>query len=164
MGDIIKNEKGDFFLVFSSDCHMKKFWKKNGGYISLIPLVKIDSEMAKEQLKLIASNSTKITSLTNCQVSMTLLPAVPISDSLLYDLVALPKSIMSVKVDKPKEQQISSLSYDVFIGFTKVVSVSDPFKSPLLQFLGDNISGYGCPDFPEKLQEQLLEMIKKARS
>ncbi|MBR2457598.1 MAG: hypothetical protein IKB31_10725 [Bacteroidaceae bacterium] len=163
MGDIVKNDEGDFFIVFSSDCHMNRFWKKNGGYISLIPLVKIESDMAKEQLKFIATNSTKITSLTNCQVSMTLLPAVPVGDSILEDFVVLPKSITSVKVEKPEGLQNVSLNYKTLRGFTKVASVLDPFKSPLLQFVMDNISGYGCPDFPEILQEQLLEMIKKAR-
>lgn len=164
MGDVVKSENGKYFLVLSSDCHMKHFWKKNGGYISLIPLVKVDSDEAKEQLKLIASNSTNISSLVNCQVSMTMLPAVPISNSVLCDLVAFPKSIMSVKVKKREEQQVAYLSYDAFDGFTKVVSVSDPFKSPLLQFVLDRITGYGCPDFPDILQNQLAEKIKNARS
>ena len=163
MGDIVKNENGNYFLVLSSDCHMERFWKKNGGYISLIPLVEMNSEASKEQLKLIANNSTKILSLTNSQISMTLLPAVPIADSCLCDFVVLPKSITSVKIEKNEEQQVSALIYDVFNGFSKVVSILDPFKSPLLQFIMDNISGYGCPDFPEKLQEDLFETIKRMR-
>uniref|UniRef100_UPI0005706539 hypothetical protein n=1 Tax=Treponema pedis TaxID=409322 RepID=UPI0005706539 len=36
-GDIIKYQD-DLFLVFSSDCHMEKFWCKNYGFLALIPL------------------------------------------------------------------------------------------------------------------------------
>lgn len=161
MGDIIKAQNGGYFLVISSDCHLNRFWQKNGGYISLIPLNKTYSKIGKKQRKLMNSANQNITSINNSQIAMTVLPAVPISSKELRDFIVLPKSIVSIKVDKPAELgKKVPLTYDLFKGYSKVVSVMDPFKSPLIHFIMDNITGYGCPDFPKTLQEYLKDRIK----
>jgi hypothetical protein len=162
MGDIVYKANGRYYLVVSSDCHIEKFWKKNGGYISLVPLLKIKSQQGKEQLKLMLNNQTKITSLTNSQSAMTILPAVPIKTK-FFDFVLLPKGIISVKITRGDNTNEQTLKYDTFIGFSKVASILDPFKSPLIQFIMDNISGYGCPDFPPLMQNDLKDKIKEAR-
>ena len=161
MGDVIKAQNGGYFLVISSDCHLNRFWQKNGGYVSLIPLNKTHSDIGKKQRKLMNSANQNITSINNSQIAMTVLPAVPISSKELRDFIVLPKSIISIKVDKPAELgKKTPLTYDLFKGYSKVVSVMDPFKSPLIHFIMDNITGYGCPDFPTTLQEYLKDRIK----
>ena len=162
MGDIIKQKNSGYFLVISSDCHLNKFWQKNGGYISLIPLNKTYSAIGKKQKKLMISGGSNFTSINNSQIAMTVLPAVPVSVKRNCDFIILPKSIVSIKVDKPNEiGKKEPLTYDLFKGYSKVVSVMDPFKSPLIHFIMDNITGYGCPDFPKVLQSYLNNQFKK---
>lgn len=163
MCDIVKDGKGSLFLVVSSDCHIERFWKKNGGFITLVPLLRLSSQRGKEQLKLLFSNQTKITSLTNSQSPMTILPAVPVTKSSFCDFLLIPKGIKSIKIKQGTDLNETALKYDTFTGYSKVASVLDPFKSPLLQFVMDNISGYGCPDFPQLMQNDLKNKIKEAR-
>ena len=163
MGDIIKKvDENKYYLVISSDCHMNEFWKKNFGLLSLIPLQEIGTEEAKERLKKCAKkvqfNISSISS--NNQSSMTVLPCVPISDK-LKDFLVIPKSIISIEIEK---QMSSKLLYEDLTGFEKIVSVSDPFKSPLVQYVFDNISGYGCPDFHKLLKEEISLNINNMQS
>lgn len=163
MGDIIKKvDENKYYLVISSDCHMNEFWKKNFGLLSLIPLQEIGTEEAKERLKKcgkkVQFNISSISS--NNQSSMTVLPCVPISDK-LKDFLVIPKSIISIEIEKQKS---SKLLYEDLTGFEKIVSVSDPFKSPLVQYVFDNISGYGCPDFHKLLKEEISLNINNMQS
>ena len=163
MGDIIKKvDENKYYLVISSDCHMNEFWKKNFGLLSLIPLQEIGTEEAKERLKKcgkkVQFNISSISS--NNQSSMTVLPCVPISDK-LKDFLVIPKSIISIEIEK---QMSSKLLYEDLTGFEKIVSVSDPFKSPLVQYVFDNISGYGCPDFHKLLKEEISLNINNMQS
>lgn len=165
MGDLIKDSENHFYVVASSDCHMLEFWKKNFGYIALVPIYQVNSEEVKESINYLGKkNTVNITSLTNNkQSSLTILPCVPMNGDELADFVLIPKSLISIKVNKP-EGQISSLKYKDFVGFEKVTSISDPFKSPLIQFVFDNISGYGCPDFPDVLKADINKTIKQIQS
>lgn len=163
MGDIVKNDKGLYYLVISSDCHMEKFWKKNGGYVSLVPLLKMNSIKGKNQVKLLLNNQSKISSLTNSQSAITILPTVPVASSRYCDFILIPKGIKSIEIKKGDDSNETVLKYDMFKGYSKVVSLLDPFKSPLIQFVMDNISGYGCPDFPPYMQKYLSDSIRKCR-
>ncbi len=163
MGDIVKNDKGLYYLVISSDCHLERFWKKNGGYVSLIPLLKMNSAKGKNQVKLLLNNQSKISSLTNSQSAITILPTVPVATSKYCDFILIPKGIKSIEIKKGDNPNEAVLTYDVFAGYSKVVSLLDPFKSPLIQFVMDNISGYGCPDFPPSMQKYLSDCIKRCR-
>ena len=109
----------------------------------MVPLFKMKSPKGKEQLKLLFNNQNKITSLTNSQSSMTILPAVPIDKSRFCDFVLIPKGIKSIKIKRGADLNESALKYDTFVGYSKVVSVLDPFKSPLIQFVMDNIPSSG---------------------
>lgn len=162
MGDVVIDDKGSYFLVVSSDCHMLDFWKKNFGYIALVPMFKVGTEEAKKRIQFIGKKSSiSLSSLTsNKQSSMTILPCIPYGNDELVDFVVIPKSVLSVEVNRP-EEQINPLLYEHFEGYTKVTSISDPFKSPLIQFVFDNISGYGCPDFPNILKENINNIIKQ---
>ena len=160
MGDIVKKEKGGYYLVISSDCHMARFWQKNGGFVSLVPLHRINSTLGKGQRKLIINSKPSLSSVNSSQIPMTILPAVPISSSVFRDFLVLPKNMVSVKVPEPSTGKKTPLTYRLFNGYSKVVSVVDPYKSPLIHFIMDNITGYGCPDFPKAIQNYLWDRIK----
>ncbi len=162
MGDVIKNEGSDeYYLVISSDCHMRDHWKKNFGYVTLVPLYEIGKERTKQLLnisgKFVDYSFHSMTS--NNKSPMTILPCMPVQQDLL-DFVVIPKGVCSVPVAK---KDSSSLLYEDFIGYTRVVSLSDPFKSPLIQFVCNNISGYGCPNFHNLLKENLDNHIKEMK-
>lgn len=165
MGDLIKDSENHFYVVASSDCHMSDFWKKNFGYIALVPIFQVDSEEVKKSVEYLGkNNSVNISSLTNNkQTSLTVLPCVPIAGDELADFVLIPKSLISIKINRPGSQ-ITALRYEDFDGYEKVTSISDPFKSPLIQFIFDNISGYGCPDFPDILKANINKTIKQIQS
>lgn len=172
MGDIVKNdETNKLYLVISSDCHMHMFWKKNGGYIAMVPLHKIDTssnDPLKNQLKVMKPD-TAMHSLTSNNSSITVLPAVPVSDNEKIDFLIIPKEISSQKIFPPKPEgnkgniRNVSLKYELWDKYKGVVSISDPFKSPLIQFVMDNITGYGCPDYPNELQNNIQEQLEKLR-
>lgn len=160
MGDIVKSNDDNYYLVISSDCHMQDFWKKNGGNIALVPLERLISGQKNEQVNYLAEDRT-ITSLTNYKKAMTVLPAVPVQNDMV-DFVVLPKGITTIKLMRPDENK-KVLTYADFTGFSKVTSVSDPFKSPLFYFIMNNISDMGCPDFPDKLKKNLTDLVKSAK-
>lgn len=161
MGDIIKDDNNDYFLVVSSDCHLLDFWKKNFGYIAVIPMSIIESDDAKKLIK--RNHNLDITSLTSNKKSpMTILPCLQ-TDEGLKDFLIIPKTIRTIEIEKNNEQQ-RSLLYENFDGYFKVTSVADPFKSPLIQFIMDNITGYGCPDYPKVLKDDLVCKIEKLQS
>ncbi len=163
MGDIVKNASGEYFLVLSSDCHLTEFWKKNIGFLSIIPLLKIDSDMTKNRINLKwkkkSIDNIKFTSLTN-NAPISILPCVPIDEDNLYDLIIITKSITTIEITKENDTD-KELTYKHLTDYVKVASISDPFKSPLIQHVFDNISGYGCPDYPDILQEDLRNKVKE---
>lgn len=164
MGDIIK--KGNrYFIVLASDCHMHRFWKKNGGHLPTVPIVKVKSKLAKDQYKLMVKGDLNETSVSNCNYPLTILPAVPINSTQMCDFLVLPKGVKSIMIKKPSNVSADcSLKYSHIPEFEKIASIQDPFKSPLLQFIMDNITGYGCPDFAESLKADLKTIVSKAKS
>jgi len=163
MGDIVKNTtSGDYYLVISSDCHLNDFWHKNGGSIALVPMFPFESENAKKYIKCI-KNEFNPTSIVNSINHITVFPSVPTSDDVDTDLVMLPKCIRSEVIPRHEDYQRKELTYAVFDGYSRVCSLLDPFKSPMVGFVIDNISGYGCPDFPKLLKEDISNKYKEAR-
>lgn len=162
MGDIIKKENDGYFLVVSSDCHLNRFWQKNGGYVSVVPLNRIESTRGKEVRNCMINGIQTFSSINSSQIAMTVLPAVPVSEKELRDFLVLPKSIISINVSKPAGVgNKEPLKYDLFDGYSKIASIMDPFKFPLIHFIMDNITGYGCPDFSNVLQDYLRTRINK---
>ncbi len=161
MGDVVRNSENDFFLVVSSDCHLNKFPKSNFGFLTMVPMYPCGTI---ESIKILKKNgvSTKLTSLTsNNKSSMTILPCIPI-DGKLIDFMIVPKGIVSVALKE--ESGSKNLLYDNLVGYTKITSISDPFKSPLVQYIFDNITGYGCPNFPNEMIDNIYNKIKQMLS
>ena len=177
-GDIIKYQD-DLFLVFSSDCHMEKFWCKNYGFLAVIPLYKIDkNEKCKDLFgTLDKSKQFKPTSLTNTRgiENIAVLPAIPINDN-FFDYILFPKGIKTIEISSPTVNDRTKqnvIKNNKALGYVdahdaygndieKIVSISENFKNQLIQFVQDNITGYGCPDFPKTLSEYLKEKFNKA--
>lgn len=168
-GDIIKKQDNNLlFLVLSSDCHMNQFWNKNFGHVSLLPLYRLDTNDAGIMAKFDACNVSKIrdfklTSLTNPVGidGITVLPGIKdFAGETFHDYLLVPKEIFTEKIELPvipninNEKQKLRLLYDYWtdIEHEHTMSISEPFKSPLMQFIMENITGYGCPDFPPYLQ------------
>ena len=162
-GDIVYHPQNDhYYLVFSSDCHMSDLWKKNGGYVSLIPLMQIGKEETKELIRAVLpkNGNYSFSSISNSKYAITVLPGVPINEESAVDFVAFPKGIISIPLIKQNDGQENVLKYKYWPDFKKVVSILDPFKSPLMQYLLDSITGYGCPDFHPKLKEYINNAVK----
>lgn len=173
-GDIVtRKSDGSLFIVLSSDCHMDAFWNKNYGFISLIPLHKLeDKENLKKRFKALKNEKIKsfsITSLTNTSVKdISILPSIPIEEGTYVDYLLIPKEISSVFIELPEIENIDNtknslpLLYEYWPEFSNILSISEPFKSPLIQFIMENITGYGCPDFPISLKKHLNETFTNA--
>lgn len=160
-GDIIKKKaKGGYYLVVSSDCHMNQFGKKNGGFLTVIPLKELRGKKSQEIVKMMDAKNIDFSSLTSSTIALTVLPAVPVSKTRNKDFLVAPKSITSIYFPLVTEEKKKPLTYEKIGDYVKIASLSDPFKSPLLQFIFDNITGYGCPDFPKKLKEDIKKKIK----
>lgn len=159
MGDIVKSRQDDkYYIVISSDCHMQDFWHKNGGYIALVPIEKLIQGQRNTQAHLIGDGKVKITSLTNSQKALTAIPAVPI-DGQLTDFVVLPKQIITYRIVRPADNP-SILTYEILSDYSKIVSIVDPFKSPLFHFIMNSISDLGCPDYHDKIKQNLTDLIR----
>lgn len=161
MGDIIKDSNDKLFFVVSSDCHLHKFPKVNFGFLTLIPMYQCDTDEAKRIMKINKADPAMSSLTSNKQSSMTILPCVPINNALI-DYVIIPKSIISYEIKNLSGAK--DLLYENLDGYEKVTSVIDPFKSPLIQYVMDNITGYGCPDYPDILRNDLIQRIKNMQS
>lgn len=178
-GDIIKRiSDGNLFIVISSDCHLNAFWNKNYGYISLIPLHKLENNNNFNN-KFCALKSSKIsnftlTSLTNPNIQdITILPSIQIEESdEMNDYLLVPKEICSIYIELPNLTNINDIKNNLQLKYSfwseidskNRLSISEPFKSPLIQFILENITGYGCPDFPYSLQQHLKSKFNDAFS
>lgn len=161
LGDIIRNNKNECFLVVSSDCHLHKFQKTNFAFLTLIPMYLCGTDKTLKVMKRNKANVSLSSLTSNKQSAMTILPCVPIGDTFV-DYVLMPKGIVSVEIETG--QNTTDLLYENLIGFKKVTSLSDPFKTPMIHYIFDNITGYGCPDFPEALKSNLNTKVKHMQS
>ena len=177
VGDIISKVDGnndEKFLVISSDCHMNHLWKKNFGSLSLIPLFANTKTSGNFIDRLLTAQKrgnirkAKATSITNLSVfdSLTLITSIPSMNAdrkvEFIDYVAFPRSVFSIDVPKPaglEEHQVrlQALHYSHIEGYTGDgrLSLNEPFRSPLIQYCVNAVTGYGAPDYPSELQTSI---------
>lgn len=175
-GDIIKRKSSTdsrLYLVLSSDCHLCKFWKKNMGLLTLVPLHCVESNNSPLQtrLKLYQSEGKykgkiiKPTSLTNTTgfEGPTVLPILQIDDNQYIDYVLFPKEILCAEIPPPSKDRFDQIKnnyplyykdMDEFDGDSRIC-ISEPFLTPLIQHILYNITGYGVPDYPKELTDIL---------
>jgi hypothetical protein len=191
-GDIIKKTTSGtdkLFLVVSANCDLNKFWHKNFGHINLVPLYKIsagaDFINTIKQTRTINSEFRKginITSLANhidglpAKGSL-ILPFIKEGDN-FSNYILFPKELFSQKVIIPKklrpEIEKSKLKKEP-LKYThlkrsnkydgcKRIAISEPFLTPLIEFIMSSITGFGTPDYPKNLRAAIKEDLKSVLS
>lgn len=175
-GDIVKKttDPDKLFLVFSSDCHMNEFWRKNLGHLALIPIYRISNSVLKDRLNRFQKDKLdayKITSVTNSASipAISVLPGVfcEEKDGIVeyFDGVLSPKEIESVYIDAPKDKSGRALK-NVFVKYSdwenvnaKRIKLVEPFLSGINSYILSQITGWGVPDYSESLQELFAKEI-----
>ncbi len=169
-GDIISFKgNGQLFLVISSDCHLNKFWQKNLGFLSVIPLYKSSDDKIINRLKNYTKSGTRnnfsISSIINPKQieNITFLPGLFQNNGEMEDYILSPKEVTSFEVKKPQKVDTKSpLKYSQLEQFDGVgrKRISEPFLTPLIQFSLKNITDLGVADFSPSLQRHLAGLIK----
>lgn len=185
-GDIIQlkgAEENVRFLVISSDCHLNLFWNKNLGSITLIPLQKIEKGSTNliDKLKINGKGKTDKfkneipTSIATKWIidSLTIVPNIKEfesdgKNSTFFDYAIFPREVFSINVRIPKGQEANShklgLTYSFFnecINHESRLNINEPFRTPLIQFIVNNITGYGAPDYPKALKDVIKNNLNE---
>lgn len=176
-GDIIYKDadgEGKLYLVISADCDLDKFWHKNFGNINLIPLVKINDDLKNELCATVEPPRIKsdfkqrsLTSKIDCLVEGPfVLPFIKI-DGDFCNYFACPKEIFSLGIAKPTglskdELKNERLKYKHWVEYKRLLTVSEPFLSPLIEHILKSLSGYGVPDYPDNVRETIYKISKEA--
>jgi len=173
-GDIVEIN-GEKVLIISSDCDLSRFWQKNMGYLMLTPLLRVDNVNLKKDLNTYNGDNIskfKISLLTNPRFieSFTILPGLEIEDNggvkKYLDYIVAAKATRSIPIKKPDAvtDVKTALKYEHIEGIGESFKirkrVADPFLTPLIQFILDNLTGFGVPDFPKNIQESLKTNIR----
>lgn len=175
-GDIIKkNTDADYaelYLVITPLCQLEKFWGKTHGCLNLVKLYSVAQRkvLLKERGSLTKKGSSlknigEISSISNSidvyGGSPLYVPYIPI-DTSLQDYLMFPKEISAESIEMPTAQkQLESikdrdsfLSYEI-LPYERVISISEPFLSPVIEHIFSALKGYGAPDFASKLKTDL---------
>jgi len=173
-GDIIKRKSdGQYFLVLTSDCHLKNFWKKNLGSLTLIGIHENSNSSASKRIKkYYKPNSYNISSLTNPNgiTQFTILPALEKDGDDYKDFILIPKELTSILVEMPEKDidgndfnKNSPFYYDYLNNdyhFSDRLRITEPFISPLTEFIIRQVADIGVPDF-NQLSKAITAEIKK---
>jgi len=169
-GDIIEqNETKKKHLVISSDCHLSRFWQKNFGNIAIVPIYKLnDEEITSKIIKYTNSKSRsnfKNSSISNPQAieNLTFLPGLIQVNSKYEDYLISSKEITSIYISKPDGvNSKSSLKYSQIKDFkgNDRLHLSEPFLTPLIDYIMKNITGLGAPDYSDSLQASLKKSMQ----
>jgi hypothetical protein len=178
-GDIIKkNDDGDArYLVISSDCHLRQFWPKNFGSVTMVPLLATTTDTRlKDKLTLskspskIDKNASSITNWNAFRDSSSIIAGVPVTNEAdgkesLIDYALFPRSVFSLDILPPDKDPVVyrklALTYDQLGNFSgdNRVNINEPFRSPLIQFVLSAITGFGAPDYPQELKDSIKSKL-----
>ncbi len=169
-GDILKKDN-DYFLVLSSDCHLNEFWNKSLGYLMLVKLHLVDKNNDNFKKRLNYRKNENLTKYRlNSLVSptkidfLTILPSLVFNGNNYYDYALNPRELSSMEIGLPVNNNTrQKLLIEHIVGYEKYLSVSEPFMSTLFLFISQHFSGYGLPDFSEKLRDSISENISKLK-
>ena len=173
-GDIVfHKETEQCFLIITADCDLLRFWKKNFGFINLVPLYDIDRDAAKVQdfmLMRMSENKLKrtIKEMHIKSLSLTihgfpdgpfLLPFLSTRHS-TSGLIGFPKAMTSIYISPPSTTQ-QRLLYQHLEKYERIVALSEPFLTPIVQICLGSISGYGTPDYPDVVSKAINQDFQK---
>lgn len=176
-GDIIykvEDGKDMLYLVISADCDLDRFWHKCFGKINLIPLKKMDSTLKGKLLKTVREaelrekfSQASLTSNINCLVEgPSVLPFIKVNGDFLNYLVC-PKEICNIDILPPEGLERDPLKkerlkYNYWTEYRRILTVSEPFLSPLIEHITKSLSGYGVPDYPEDVKNTIDKISREA--
>ncbi len=174
-GDIVKwSDK--HFLVVSADCDLKRFWHKNFGSISLLPLHPLNnsnSELREVLTFCVSPGDLKQSNFKHLTDNIGKLSEGPFilpflkTGNTYGNFVVMPKEftgrqinihteVTALSKDKRKNAQ---LKYSWWEGAEKICSVSEPFLAAVIQHTFAVIGGYGVPDYPNPAMKNIFENI-----
>jgi hypothetical protein len=142
---------------------------KNFGYLTLVPVYKLEDDSIKTKILAYttseARRSYKNSSISNTRAveNITFLPGLLEEESKYEDYLVSPKEILSIYISKPEEENSKSqLKYTQIKDFTgdKRLRLSEPFLTPLVDYVLKIITGLGAPDYTDSLRESLTKKIK----
>jgi hypothetical protein len=176
-GDIVKRKSDcQYFIVVTGDCDLNLLWRKNYGYVNLVPILQIKKgsddltfhfnlAKYKKEKTSFAINSLKASPNGFAEGSL-LLPFVPVNNE-RFNFIAFPKEITSVHTSNPisdkndvDKVRNTSLTYELFSGYDRVCTISEPFLTPFVDTLLGALSGLGVPDYPEAVKSVIDSRIK----
>lgn len=171
-GDIVRSKKAKtdnkLFMVISSDCHLNQFWKKNVGSLVVVPLYKVTRQHNSSLLKRL--KQCKISdpvgsSLTNSSGGVNVLPGIFNKDKKIYeDYILLPRDITSFQIILPSgigaNNRLEYKHINDLEGKGRI-RLADQFLEPLTQYIVNNVSGYGVPDYTKEFRNLLNQDFKK---
>jgi hypothetical protein len=170
-GDIIQagDDKNILYIVIAGDCDLKRFWCKNFGHLSILPIrimTKENTDLIENKLCLTRDKNnlknqlwqkTLTGEMGSFSENAFILPFLKI-DNEFYSYIGLPASLTSIDVPKPEglnktQLKEESLKYTHLNGYKYLFSISEPFLTPLVQKIINEISGFGVPDFNKGIQD-----------
>lgn len=170
-GDIITKDD-QYFIVINSDCHLPELWKKNFGFVNVVPLYLIDSSnielkdilsLIKDGSKMDYKQNSFSEKLGNNSEGSFCMPFIPIGTE-YKSFIFFAKTLTYIKVDKPvlpPNEHINSkkFNYDYFTEYSRVCTLSEPFLTPVISNLLNSIAGHGCPDYNKVTKDHLHNTI-----
>ena len=182
-GDIIFDAAKKYYsFVITADCDLTRFWYKTHGYVNLIPISNYEdniNELRDRLLVTMNDNQVKKVIQNMNPKSFTgridemvegpfLMPFVNI-DGKLHNFIGFPKEIFSAYVPPPeipkgKDATVRKnmcLSYENWPNVMRIVTVSEPFLTPMVLHCISSVSGYGSPDYPSIIRKAILESTSK---
>ncbi len=180
-GDIVDKD-GERYLVISAPCDLQKFWRKNYGFINLVPLseIKKDAVLLKKLSFAHDKDSlfNQVSGITNGPEGLAdgvfVLSFVPVIDTAgakdFVNYLVFSKEICSKKIEVGAEREVDSfkkiklynLRYKDWVGYKRLCTLSEPFLSPLVSKILQAIAGTGASDYSKEVSKILVQRCKKA--
>jgi hypothetical protein len=172
-GDIIRKDSL-FYLIVNSDCHLPRLWLKNLGFVNVVPLYLVDNDndSLKNILDLMQNGKTRDYQQSSFSETMKsfsegafCMPFVP-TENENKTFLFFAKNLTYIQIPKPILNQNEILkkkifTYDLFEGYTRICTLSEPFLTPIISNILSAIAGHGCPDYSDATKRLLDNNIKK---
>jgi hypothetical protein len=110
---------------------------------------------------------TSLTSRVKCLVEGPfVLPFINIDNNFL-NYFACPKEIFSINISPPvglerEDLRKERLKYSYWGEYKRILTLSEPFLSPMIEHITKSLSGYGVPDYPESVAKTIDNISKDA--
>lgn len=163
MGDIIR-KKDDvnyekLYLILTDNCKLHRFNKKTNGLLNVVELEKIDNN-CKINIKNITSLTNKI-DLTGINGNPLILPYIKVKNNELEDyLLQMQKHVCINDLKIEEHHEYEPLSYEYIENYERICCLSSSFLLPLIGTIITNLFGWGCPDYPQCIQDNIKNRCK----